>query len=369
MSSRRSFLMQATASGVAASTGAMRVQGSSGENIPAPTASRASYRMPRTDLFISRIGYGCASLVEWDKQPLTAESLTRAELLINTAYENGITLFDLADNYGFHKAETTFGTILRRSPGLRRKIVIQSKCGIVTGDENQVGGVFRVDCSGAHIVQAVEDSLSRLGVDYLDILLLHWPDILVKPEDVASAFDSLHRSGKVRYFGVSNHTASQIDLLQKDVRQPLVTNQIYMSLEHARLLSGGLASIWGDDDVIHDYTELPVTVDYCRKQTIQLQAYSPLRGIALALPRGGGAAESQEMARILTDMATKKTSNPSAIALAWLIHHPANIIPIIGSTKPEHIIENCAADRVTLTNYEWYTLLISSLKSYPRAVT
>lgn len=367
MSSRRSFLMQATATGVAASASALQIHGSSGQGIPASTTGMTSYKIPRTDLVVSRIAYGCASLVDSGRQPLSADNLTKAESLINAAYENGITLFDLADSYAFHNAEIAFGNTLRRSPGLRQRIVIQSKCGIVMGDDNQTGGIFRVDLSAEHIVRSVEGSLNRLGVDHLDVLLLHWPDILIKPQEVATAFDDLHRSGKVRYFGVSNHTASQIELLQRDVHQPLITNQIYLSLENSRLIAGGLAQIWNQITVrgIEDYTQLPCTIDYCRKQSIQLQAYSPLRGVLLAPTRE----ELREASSLLTDMATKKASNVSAIALAWLMHHPANIIPIIGSTKPDHITENCMADRITLTNYEWYTLLISNLKSYSQAAT
>jgi len=362
--------MQATASGVVATTNTLQITDASGQVTQASASRTTGYNIPRTDLAVSRLGYGCASLVDWDRQPLSADRLTKAESLVKTAYDNGITFFDLADNYAFHNAEIAFGKILRRSPDLRRRIVIQSKCGIVNGDENQVGGTFRVDLSGEHIVRAVEGSLDRLGVDHLDILLLHWPDILIKPQEVASAFDDLHRSGKVRYFGVSNHTASQIEFLQRDVRQPLITNQIHLSLEHSRLIAGGLAQIWNQIPIqgIQDYTQLSSTIDYCRKQSIQLQAYSPLRGVLLD-PSRESSAELQQAARLLADMATKQASNASAIALAWLMHHPASIIPIIGSTQPDHIIENCAADRVTLTNYEWYTLLISNLKSYGQAGT
>src|SRR5262249_25406656 len=139
-----------------------------------------------------------------------------------------------------------------------------------------------IDCSYNHIVTAVEGSLRRLGTDHLDILLLHWPDLLMKPQEIAQAFDELHRSGKVRYFGVSNHAAGQIALLRKHVRQPLVANQIYFGLSTSAQVAGGVgADLWDSPGGSHVYTELQHTFDYCRANDIQLQAYSPLRDLPL----------------------------------------------------------------------------------------
>jgi predicted oxidoreductase len=178
-------------------------------------------QIPHTDLLISRIGYGCAGLVGWDKTLVSTDEINKASRVIHTAYEHGITLFDHANLYAFGKSEATFGEVLKRVPGLRDKIVIQSKCGQSFPEDWQPGSPVRVDLSHEGIVRSVEGSLKRLATDYLDILLLHLPDALMEPQDVAAAFDELHRAGKVRYFGVSNHTAAQIQVLKECLRQPL----------------------------------------------------------------------------------------------------------------------------------------------------
>ena len=364
MPSRRRFLIQSAASSFVAAAVPRLDQAVNRKFDKTSRRGMSINRIPRTNLVVSRIAYGCATLTGWDRDRITANDIAKASRLINTAYDAGINFFDLADHYGLYKAEVAFGETLKQSPGLRRKIVIQSKCGIVVGDDTQPGGPFRPDSSGEHIVNAANGSLRRLGTDYLDLLLLHWPDILVKPDEVARAFDELKRSGKVRYFGVSNHTASQIKLLSQSVDQPLVVNQIPLNLGSSSLLAGGLAQIWRDVQGTADYTEFSATLDYCRGHNIQLQAYSPLRGQWLKPPPQASSALNN-MVEVLSRLAHEKSTNPSAIALAWVLHHPAGIVPIIGSTNPEHVIENCAADRVSLTNEEWYLLLISVLKMAP----
>ena len=162
----------------------------------------------------------------WNRAPLAAAEIAKAARLVTTAYEQGINLFDHADIYTLGKSEAVFGEVLQQLPELREKIVIQSKCGIRFRDDPRPGDPGRYDFSYQHIMQSVEGTLRRLQTSYLDVLLLHRPDPLVEPEEVARAFDELQRSGKVRYFGVSNHTAGQIALLQKYCNQPLVINRL-----------------------------------------------------------------------------------------------------------------------------------------------
>ena len=367
MSTRRTFLMQASLGGLVAVADAQGPH-AAGKQYASSSTSMKTCVIPRTDLTVTRIAYGCSSIVDWNRQPLSETEVTKAARIVNAAFDNGITFFDLANSYAFHKTEAAFGRVLRQSPGLRHKIIIQSKCGILLGDVEQLGGMLRNDHSRGRILSDVDDSLQRLGVDHLDILLLHWPDILVRPQEVAQAFDQLERDGKVRYFGVSNHTPSQIELLKTAVRQPLVINQIPLSLEASYLLAGGMAWLWNAAHGLQDYTTLPATVDYCRANDIQIQAYSPLRGNLLN-PPADASPETRRAAAMLVELAQQKSTNPSAVALAWLLHHPAGIVPIVGSTNPEHLIENCAADGVTLTDEEWYTLLISTLKLTPRKIS
>ncbi|MBI4166688.1 MAG: aldo/keto reductase, partial [Acidobacteria bacterium] len=204
--------------------------------------------------------------------------------------------------------------------------------------------------SREHIVSSAEGSLKRLGTDHLDVLLLHWPDSLVEPEEVARAFDELQASGKVRYFGVSNHSPYQIELLKKYVRQPLVANQIQLGLAHWYVTPNVLkaSTTHGDEGVVN--------LDYCRVHDIQVQAYSPLRG-GLLNPAAEASPEVKKAAQLLTETAKKHKTTPAAVMLAWLLRHPAGIVPIIGPTKLEHVIEDCAADGVELSRVEWYSLL------------
>jgi predicted oxidoreductase len=331
---------------------------------------------------VSRLGYGCDHIGgSWDATPVGDSDVDHAQRLIHTAFDSGINLFDLADIYAFGKAEVAFGKVLRAMPGMREKLVIQSKCGIRYPDEPEPGAPPRIDCSGEHIIASVEKSLARLGTDYLDILLLHIPDMLIEPEDVAQAFDDLERSGKVRYFGVSNHTSVQIALLKKYLRQPIVVNQVQLSLDHSYPFAAGNEYTLEIMDHLllqlemfrgtlkydphhryhHSYAAVAEagTLDYCRLNDIRVQAWSPLRG-ALLRPPIIAKPEVREMARVLTSLAEKKGTTLHAVALAWILRHPAGVIPIIGPTKPEHVIANCAADSVDLSREEWYILFRAS---------
>ncbi len=317
-----------------------------------------SYRIAGTTLQVSRIGYGCMRIGGTSTRgPLTVQDKSKAIQAIRAALDQGITLFDHADIYTRGKSEAVFSEVWREVPGLRERVVLQSKCGIRLPGDPEDSSPGRYDFSYEHIVGSVEASLRRLRTDHLDVLLLHRPDPLVEPEEVARAFDELQQGGKVRYFGVSNHTAAQIELLRRWVDQPLVVNQLELSVLHAHLIDAGI--VFNRDD-----PPRPVrgegTLEYCRLHDITVQAWSPL---ATGAVLGAGAAEtderaarvSQEIAAIAEDRGVSR----EAIAIAWLLRHPAGIQPIIGSTSPERIRAACQADAVTLTREEWYRLFVA----------
>lgn len=301
-------------------------------------------RIPHSDLEVSRIAYGCMHLSRtWDDEPITASEISATFEVVEAALEQGITLFDHADIYARGKSELLFGEALRQLPDLRDRIVLQSKCGIRFADDPHPGVPARYDFSREHLLHSVESILRRLGTEYLDILLLHRPDPLAEPAEVASAFDELQRSGKVRHFGVSNHSASQISLLRKYVDQPLVINQIELSLLHHYPISETILS--NQSGV--PYAGATGTLDYCREHDILVQAWSPLAGGRLA---GSAAALAAQLAQA-------KGVTTEAVLLAWLLKHPAPIQPIIGTTRPDRLAGSCRADQIDLTREEWYSLL------------
>jgi predicted oxidoreductase len=353
MTTRREFLVQTAAPAVLAATAASMTSADPPNRTHSTPTPLKTYKIAHTDLTVSRLAFGCAML-GWDWS--SSDFATRAIPVIQTAYDQGIDFFDLADVYGNGNSEIALGQILNQSPGLRHKVIIQSKC----GDRFKEGGT--VDNSQEHIMGSVEGSLRRLNTDYLDLLLLHWPDSLVEPEDVAKAFDDLKRSGKVRYFGVSNHSPMQCDLLCKYVRQPLVANQIQLGLMHWDVETQGFkASLTHSDEGV-------ATLDYCRLHGVWVQAYSPLKSESIGNPPSllnppeNALPELRQAVQLLSDLATKYEATPAAIMIAWLLRHPAGISPIIGATKVEHVIEGCKADRIELTRVEWYTLLAAATK-------
>ncbi len=312
-----------------------------------------TYRIPQTTTDVSRIAYGCMNIGgSWDRSPLTDAEISRASRAVHAALEGGITLFDHADIYCRGKSEEVFGAVLRSSPGLRAKMVLQSKCGIRVAGDPVPGLPGRYDFSAGHILASVEGSLRRLGTETLDVLLLHRPDPLVEPEEVARAFDALHRSGKVRSFGVSNHTAGQIELLRSAVDQPLVINQVELSLLHHHLVNEG---------VIADRNEAGSpraegTLDYCRLHNILIQAWAPVAGGQLFDPAPDAEGRVRAASELVAAMAAEKGTSSEAVALAWLLRHPAHIQPIIGTTQPGRIAASCLADGVELSREEWYAL-------------
>ena len=311
-----------------------------------------------TPLEVSRIAYGCMQIGgRWDSTPLLDQTKRDALAAIRTALELGINFFDHADIYCRGKSEEVFSAIWQESPGLREKIILQTKCGIrLPGDP--IGSTFtRYDFSYEHLVNSVEGSLQRLKTDYLDILLLHRPDALVEPEEVAHAFDALHHSGKVRFFGVSNHTAAQIVLLQKHLNQPLVANQLQLSLLHTHLLDEGIAA---NQDRPVRLIRGEGTLEYCRLHDITIQAWAPLAGGAVVGNFGDRPTDAAaKVTTLVAELAREKDVSREAIAVAWLLRHPARIQPIVGTTKPDRIRAACEADMVELTREEWYQLFIA----------
>ncbi|WP_116810920.1 aldo/keto reductase [Steroidobacter cummioxidans] len=358
MPTRREFLVQSAVAGVVASE-----RTKSGDAPPSDRAIGAPdhghYQIPNTELTVSRLAYGVSL---WGKGWNSADYVPASVRAVRTAYENGITFFDTADVYAGGLAEMALGRFLSETPGLRNRVVIQTKCGgdyirVSPGDQIKLdsrGSSFGPELDRKRIVLAVEGSLKRLGTDRLDILLLHICHPLTQPEEVAEAFDNLKDSGKVRYFGVSNYSAMQIALLKKHVRQPLVVSQNWLGLANCKLLAES-ASLGG-------------LIDHCRINNISIQAYSPLKGGSvlnsptLLNPSPDSPPEVKQVAQLLQEISQHHKANPSAIMLAWLLRHPAHIIPILGASNPNHIIENCLANGVSLTHEEWSVLWHAAMK-------
>ncbi|NSW51351.1 MAG: aldo/keto reductase [Anaerolineae bacterium] len=306
------------------------------------------YCLTSTDLSVSRIAFGCMRLAGKEQEGLRA---------VQAAINCGINFFDHADIYGAGRSEEVFSRILIRNPGLRGKIILQSKCGIRFADTPQFGMPPRFDFSYDHILASVDGILKRLGTDYLDILLLHRPDPLVELEEVAAAFLALQKSGKVRHFGVSNHNASQIALLAGSLPMPIVANQLEVSVEHNQLIEEGIIFNQNTPDS-------PVrgngTLEYCRLHHIMIQAWSPLAGGRLGRPVETLSPTGYALISVLQDIAHDHQVSVEAIMIAWLLRHPAHMQPIIGTMNPERVIDICAADEVKLSREEWYRIYNAS---------
>jgi len=316
-----------------------------------------TYKIANTDLQVSRIGYGCMKLGgTWDDRSYGDGDIERAEKAVSAALEQGINFFDHADIYCKGKSEQVFAEILKKSPGLRGKIIIQSKCGIRFPGDPEPEDPGRYDFSQEHILASVDGILKRLNTDYLDVLLLHRPDALVEPEKVAHAFDDLYRKGKVRYFGVSNHDADQIALLQKYLGQPLVVNQVELSLLHMPLINAGI--MWNIED-----KPMPAaggTLDYCRLNNLLIQAWGPVAWGKLLNRDSTAATYIKDTVHLIEKMAAEKQVSKEAVVLGWLLRHPAGIQPLIGTIRPERIKASCEADTVSLSREEWYRLFTAA---------
>jgi predicted oxidoreductase len=273
--------------------------------------------------------------------------------LVRVARNAGINFFDHAAVYGptLHGCEERFAQALKLTPSERTEITIQTKAGIV-----REGPYF--DFSYDHLIESVDDSLKALDTDYIDILLLHRPDALVEPDEVARAFDDLESSGKVRAFGVSNHTPRQIDLLKKSVRQPLIANQLQLSLTHAPIVAQGVAAnMFGlDQSATLDGGGV---LDYCRLNDITVQAWSPFQagfftGVFFDDPAYAA------LNAVIDRLATAYSVPPIAIATAWITRHPANMQVVLGTTNPERVAGAALGSDIPLTRSEWYELFRAS---------
>jgi predicted oxidoreductase len=267
--------------------------------------------------------------------------------LVATARDAGIDFFDHADIYGreLHECERRFAEALRLSPSERDALTIQTKAGIVKD-----GPSF--DFSYEHIVASVDGSLAALRTDRIDVLLLHRPDALVEPDEVARAFDELEESGKVRAFGVSNHTPRQIELLRSAVRQPIVANQLQLSIPHAHIIAQGLVANTDDDGgVTRDGGGV---LDYCRLNGITVQAWSPFQGedgVFLGSPR------YPELNAVIDEIAARHDVPAIAVATAWITRHPAGMQVVLGTTTPQRVADAALGSALELSRPEWYALL------------
>lgn len=271
-----------------------------------------------------------------------------AEALLDTALELGCNFFDHADIYGQGACESRFAQAIHMSPSVREKIILQSKCGIGPGR--------MYDSSKEHILSSVDGILGRLQTEYLDVLLLHRPDALVEPEEVAEAFNILHRSGKVRFFGVSNHRSSQIRLLQKYVEQPLVADQLQFSMVNSSMIQIGMEANMGTDGAVDRDGGV---LDFCRENEITIQTWSPFQygffsGVFLGNPK------FQELNDVIGELAQKYGTTDTAVAAAWILRHPAKMQLVAGTTKPSRLKEICQAADLTLTREEWYRLYLAA---------
>ncbi len=273
-------------------------------------------------------------------------SLSEIENLIRTAMDEGINFFDHADIYGGGKSEELFADAIQMNESIREKMILQSKCGI-----NTKGNFY--DFSKEHILYSVDEILKRLQTDYLDILLLHRPDPLMEPEEVAEAFDELHNSGKVKYFGVSNHNPAQIELLQKFIPHKLVVNQLQLSIAHTPLIDSGVSLNMNTDQAINRDSSI---LEYSRLNDITIQAWSPYQNGFFKGPFLGDVENFPELNEVIDTIAEKYEVTNTAIATAWITRHPANIQVVLGTTNAQRLKDACKGSDIPLTREEWYQI-------------
>ena len=270
--------------------------------------------------------------------------------LVGTARDAGINFFDHADVYGGdHGCERRFGDAVQFTGTDRESVYLQSKVGIRNGFW---------DFSKEHILESVDESLKALRTDYLDVLLLHRPDTLMEPDEIAEAFSALHAAGKVRNFGVSNQTPGQVELLKRSVQQPLVVNQVQLSITHANLFAQGIAANMNglDQSIDRDNGIL----EYSRLNDITLQAWSPFQkgffdGVFL-----GDRENYAELNDALDEISASYGVTPTSLAVAWITRHPANMQVVLGTTNPQRVIESAAGSDIPLTRPEWYRLFTAA---------
>lgn len=287
----------------------------------------------------SEISLGCMRLA--------GHTVEEVAQLIEGAYELGIDFYDHADIYGQGESESVFAKALKTLPIEREKLILQTKCGIRPGF---------FDFSKEHIIRSVEGSLKRLETDYVDVLLLHRPDTLMEPEEVAEAFNTLYDQGKVKYFGVSNQNPMQMALLNKYLGHKIMINQLQLSITNTTMIDAGLnVNMENGAAVNRDGSVL----DYCRLHDITIQAWSPFQygffeGVFLDNPK------FLELNQVLDRMAKEKGVTNSALAVAWILRHPAKIQTIVGTTNKERLAAICKASDIVLSRQEWYEIYRSA---------
>lgn len=296
---------------------------------------------------VSRLILGCMRMPDL--------SIDKAAEMVKTSMDLGINFFDNATCYTDGVAEERFGEAWTKAGIARDRFILQTKCGLCF-DRNEF------DWRRETILSSVDDSLRRMKTDYLDILLLHRPDLLYEPEEVAAAFDALEKSGKVRHFGVSNVPPMMLEVLKHTVKQPLIINQLQLSLEQSQLIDAAfyMNNLTTERSIDRDNGLL----DYCRLHNITIQAWSPLQygmfgGCFIDDPK------YLELNATLAELAEKYHVTKAAIALAWILRHPAQMQVIVGTMNPRHLEESAAATQVSLTHHEWYQLYLAAGKFLP----
>lgn len=279
-----------------------------------------------------------------------------ATALVEAGLEAGINFLDTADIYAGGKSEEILGSVFAENPGLREKVILQSKCGI------RIDSDFTwFDFSRDYILKAVDGILARLKTDYLDSLLLHRPDALMEPDEIAEAFEKLYKAGKVKNFGVSNFNPIMMSMLGEAVEFPLVANQVQLSVAHTPMFDAGFqVNMHWDDGVMRDGGIL----EYCRMNNIIIQSWSSLQygyfeGTFL------GSEKYPKLNAVLNRLAEEKGVTAGAIALAWILRYPAKMQAVIGTTKPARVKESAAAADVALTKKEWYEIYLAAGNKLP----
>jgi predicted oxidoreductase len=307
-----------------------------------------TFTLPGTDMEASNVILGLMRILDLSDEQIRT--------LVATARDSGINFFDHADVYGGgnHGCERRFGDAVQFSGAEREQVYIQSKVGLRNGFW---------DFSKEHILESVDESLAALRTDYLDVLLLHRPDTLMEPDEIADAFSTLHDAGKVRYFGVSNQTPGQTELLKRSVKQPLVVNQVQLSITHANLIAQGIAANMNglDQSIDRDNGIL----DYARLNDITLQAWSPFQkgffdGVFL-----GDRENYAELNDAIDEIAASYGVTPTAIAVAWITRHPANMQVVLGTTNPQRVKDSADGSDLPLTRQEWYRLFTTAGHKLP----
>jgi predicted oxidoreductase len=304
-------------------------------------------KIGKSKLESTRLAYGCMRISgTWERAKITPELEAAGRKAVIAAYEAGYSHFDHADIYGNGLCEEIFGQVLKQVSGMRERVIIATKCGIRWADEPQQGFPHRWDFSKEHIVWSCEQSLKRLGVEAIDLYMLHRPDFLADPAEIAGAFSQLKKQGKVKEFGVSNFRPSLLSAVQSACDMELVCNQVEIHMARLDCFEDG-------------------TLDQCLEKKIAPVSWSPLAGGLLGDggkvdPKDSRAEGLNALLALLDALAKKYGVSRTALSLAWLLKHPAGIIPVVGSANPARIADAAKADAVELSREDWYAILIAA---------